>query len=119
MLSCIFQRRQAKDVAFAAVTSGRVHTLPVRRHCIAVSFRAYFYGKSNMTITRPLMLWIASAVILAGCGAGTESARPPPPVEDTVVGDMVGTMDKARGVEATTMQHKEELDRSLQEAEGH
>jgi hypothetical protein len=30
----------------------------------------------------------------------------------------VGTMDKARGVEETTMQHKQTLDRAIEESEG-
>lgn len=64
------------------------------------------------------MLVLILAVELAACGAGQEAAEQPPPVADTALGDMVGTMDKARAVEATTMQHKEDLDRAMEAAEG-
>jgi len=55
---------------------------------------------------------------LSACGPSPEEQREPPAVKDTAFGDMVGTMDRARGVEDTTMQHKEDVDRSLDEAEG-
>jgi len=61
-------------------------------------------------------LFIAAA--LTACGAGEQPSREPPPGEDTAFGDMVQTMDKARAVEDTTRQHKEELDRALDAAEG-
>jgi hypothetical protein len=51
---------------------------------------------------------------LCACGAQEE----PPAVKDTVFGDAVGTMDKARAVQDTTLQHKEDLDRALESAEG-
>lgn len=54
---------------------------------------------------------------LAACGGASEEERPMP-VEDTVFGDTVGTMDKARAVEQTTLQHKEDLDRAMEDAEG-
>jgi len=69
-----------------------------------------------MTIVRPLVLLVLA---VAATGCGSESSPPPPPVKDTAFGDMAGAMDKARGVEATTMQQKEDLDRAVQEAEGH
>jgi hypothetical protein len=58
--------------------------------------------------------------VLGGCGGSAEpEARPePPPVEDTAFGDMVGTMDRARGVQDTVDTHKQELDRQMQSAEG-
>lgn len=58
------------------------------------------------------------AVALSGCGAKESETAQPMPVEDTVFGDTVGAMDKARAVEAQTMQHKEELDRAMENAEG-
>jgi hypothetical protein len=61
-------------------------------------------------------LFVASA--LSACGTGQDESREPPPIEDTVFGDTVGAMDKARGVEATTLQHKQELDRAMEAAEG-
>jgi nitrous oxide reductase accessory protein NosL len=58
-----------------------------------------------------------AAVLLAACGQSSEKEkRPePPPVKDTAFGDMVGTMDKARGVEATIQQSKEAIDRAEQD----
>jgi hypothetical protein len=60
-----------------------------------------------------------AAVALAACGAHEDEQQrpPPPPVEDTAFGPMVGTMEKARGVEDTTLQHKEDLDRELERQE--
>ena len=71
-----------------------------------------------MTIVRPLVLLVL-AVAATGCGSESSQPSAPPPVKDTAFGDMAGAMDKARGVEATTMQQKEDLDRAVQEAEGH
>lgn len=59
---------------------------------------------------------ILLALTLGAC-AEDEHAHEPPPVEETVFGDMTQTIDKARSVEETTLQHKEELDRRLQESE--
>lgn len=57
---------------------------------------------------------------LSGCGSSAEHEAPrePPPVKDTAFGDMVGTMDKARGVQDTVDTHKQDLDRQMQSAEG-
>jgi hypothetical protein len=55
-----------------------------------------------------------AVLALSSCGSAE-----PPPVQDTVVGDMVGTMDRARSVETTTLQHKQALDEAIeQQAEG-
>lgn len=54
--------------------------------------------------------------MLAACGSKPESA-PPPPVEDTAFGDMAGAMDRARAVEDSLQEHKEALDRTLQQNE--
>lgn len=68
--------------------------------------------------SRSLFVVPAALLILGGCGEGADAPEPTaPPVEDTAFGDMVGTMDKARAVEDTTMRHKEELDRQLDDAE--
>ena len=57
---------------------------------------------------------------LAACSGESEQSQEPPPVKEKAFGDMVRTMDKARAVEDTTMQHKEDLDRALDAAEnGH
>lgn len=54
---------------------------------------------------------------LAACGSAEAPSEAPPPVQETVFGDTVSTMDKARAVEDTTMQHKEALDRAVQQQE--
>jgi hypothetical protein len=55
---------------------------------------------------------------LAACGAHDEPKKSePPPVKDTVFGDMVGTMDKARAVQDTTLKQKEDMDRQLEQQE--
>ncbi|HEU4601335.1 MAG TPA: hypothetical protein VFS24_05180 [Steroidobacteraceae bacterium] len=54
----------------------------------------------------------------AACGSHEEPKQPdPPPVKDTVFGDMVGTMDKARSVQDTTLKQKEDMDRQLEQQE--
>jgi hypothetical protein len=72
-----------------------------------------------MTTIRQSCGAIVATVLLAACGAADDDARPaPPPVKDSAFGDMVGTMDRARGVQDTTLQHKDDLDRELQQQEG-
>lgn len=61
---------------------------------------------------------IAISMLVTACGAQDEPRPEPPTVEDTAFGDMVGTMDKARSVEGTTLQHKQDLDRALEQSEG-
>lgn len=58
---------------------------------------------------------------LGGCSGGTsepEERPQPPPVEDTVFGDTVSTMDRARGVQDTVDTHKQDLDRQMDANEG-
>lgn len=55
-------------------------------------------------------------LLLAACGSGPEPT-PPPPVEETVFRDMAGAVDKARAVEGTVQEHKEGLDRALEQNE--
>jgi hypothetical protein len=69
-----------------------------------------------MPVVRLLTAMLIS-IGLAACGSDSEAPREPMPVKDTVAGDLIGTMDKARAVEDTTMQHKEDLDRALDDAE--
>jgi ABC-type glycerol-3-phosphate transport system substrate-binding protein len=59
---------------------------------------------------------LLGCLVLAACG-GEEGADAPPPVSDTAFGPAVGTMDRARAVEHSTMQHKQELDRAMDAAE--
>ena len=70
----------------------------------------------------------AALLALAACSHPDEHPNPlpggsphpsePPPLKDSAFGAMVGTMEKARGVEATSLQHKEDVDKALQEQEG-
>ena len=67
-----------------------------------------------------LLLTTIVLTALGACGSGADSQKPaePPPVKDTAFGDMVGTMDKARGVQDTVDAQKQDTDRQLQSAEG-
>lgn len=59
---------------------------------------------------------LLAASLLAACGSESKPTAPPP-VEDTAFGDMAGTMDKARAVEGTLQEHKDALDRTLEQNE--
>ena len=67
-----------------------------------------------------LLAAVGCALVLSACGhdADREQDRGPPPVKDTAFGDMVGTMDKARGVQDTVDAHKNDLDEQLKSQEG-
>jgi hypothetical protein len=69
-----------------------------------------------IAVHRLLAALIVSAA-LAACGSESEPPQTPPAPKDTIAGDMARSMDKARAVEDTAMQHKEDLDRSLDAAE--
>jgi hypothetical protein len=71
-----------------------------------------------MTTMQKMLAALSISCALAACSPSPDEQREPPPVKDTVFGDTVSTMDKARSVEDTTMQHKQELDRAVQDAEG-
>jgi hypothetical protein len=68
---------------------------------------------------RRICAGLITAAALVACGAQQdhEQRPPPPPVSDTAFAPMVGTMDKVRGVEDTTLQHKEDLDHELDRQE--
>ncbi|HEY6644712.1 hypothetical protein [Povalibacter sp.] len=69
-----------------------------------------------MTDLQRLGLATLCACFLAGCGS---SERPePPPVEDTAFGEMVGTIDKAHGVQDTVDAQKQQTDQQIDAAEG-
>jgi len=76
-------------------------------------------GRASMTTFQRLCCSLIAALLLGGCGSSQE---PDPsvssPTAEKPLDDMVGAMDKARAVEDTTMQHKEDLDRALLESEG-
>lgn len=56
------------------------------------------------------------ASLLAACGSEQKPSEPPP-VADTAFGDMAGAIDKARAVEGTVQDHKEAIDRALEQNE--
>jgi len=67
-----------------------------------------------MTILRLLLLLVLPS-LLVGCG---DSERPPPPaVKDTVFSDMAAAEDKARAVEKTVEEQKQQMDKAIREAE--
>ena len=70
-----------------------------------------------MTIARRLVTALALAALLGACDS-SEKQSEPPAVEDTVFGDTIGTMDKARAVESTVLQEQQERDRAIDAAEG-
>ena len=69
--------------------------------------------KSRSLFALPI---VVAASSLAACGSEQKPTEPPP-VEDTAFRDMAGAMDKARAVEGTLQEHKEALDRTLEEKE--
>lgn len=69
-----------------------------------------------MRATVPCLMLFCS---LAACGKQEEPLEDPPlKVEDTVFGDMTQTIERAKSVEATTLEHKEALDRAIDAEEG-
>lgn len=56
------------------------------------------------------------ASLIAACGSEQKPAEPLP-VEDSAFGDMAGAVDKARAVEGTVQDHKEAIDRALEQNE--
>jgi hypothetical protein len=83
-------------------------------HAMIVSFLG---GICMQSILRSIVA-IVLALSLHGCAGDEQASVRPPPVEETAFGDMVGTMDKARGVEDVMKQQKEERDRAMEESEG-
>jgi hypothetical protein len=68
---------------------------------------------------RVLLMCIAFAAA-AGCNPGPDEQKPkdPPPIKDTIFKDTVVTpLDKARGVEGTVMQQKQEADKAIDASE--
>ncbi len=54
-----------------------------------------------------------ACLVLAACGP----REPPPEPEDTVFGDQIKTLDKARGVQDDFDQRKRDLDERMEKAE--
>lgn len=70
-----------------------------------------------MSAAHRLLAALLVAAALTACGAGESESKAPMKVEDTAFGDLVGTQEKARAVEDTTMQHKQDMDRAMDDAE--
>ena len=72
-----------------------------------------------MTTIRRVCSVVFACMLLAACGGSADEGgqREPPPIDETAFGDAVGTMDRARGVEDTTLQHKQDLDRAIDQQE--
>jgi hypothetical protein len=71
---------------------------------------------TNKSRNSSLLSLALVASLLAACGSERKPAEPPP-VEDTVFGDMAGAVDKARAVEGTVQDHKQAIDRALEQNE--
>lgn len=69
-----------------------------------------------MTHLQRLLLAAAWLFVLNGCNSKPAPPAEPPPVKDTAFGDMVGTMDKARGVQDTVDAQKQATDRQIDSA---
>ena len=65
---------------------------------------------------RSLLSLALMASLLAACGSEQQPTEPPP-VADTAFGDMAGAVDKARAVEGQLQDHKEAVDRALEQNE--
>jgi len=78
-----------------------------------------------MTSFERLCAVTIGCAVLAACGSSQQeeqqedpfSADAPLP-EETAFSDMTDTLERARGVEDATMQHKQSIDRALEQAEG-
>ena len=69
-----------------------------------------------MSAARRFLVALLVSVALAACG-GEREPKEPLAAKDTAFGDMVEAQERARAVEDTTMQHKQDLDRALEDAE--
>lgn len=71
-----------------------------------------------MSAARRFPLALIAALVLSACGTGDKDAeQETPAVDETAFGDMVGTIDKAKGVQDTVDSHKQDMDRRLDEGE--
>jgi rRNA maturation protein Nop10 len=56
------------------------------------------------------------AMMCAACGSKKEAEEPKPmDPKDTFAGDQIRAKERAEAVEATTMEHKAEMDRAIEE----
>ena len=77
---------------------------------------ATFTTELAMSAAHRLLAALLVAAALTACG-GKSEPKAPMEVEDTAFGDLAKAQEKARTVEDTTMQHKQDLDRALEDAE--
>lgn len=85
----------------------------------ALLLQAALIGGASMTRAQRLCCSLIAVMLLGGCEPSDESQPSgTPPVEARPLDEMTGAMDKARAVQDTTLQHKEDLDRALRENEG-
>jgi len=68
-----------------------------------------------MAIHQRVLLAVVAA-LLGACGSSKQPE--PPPVKDTAFGAAVGTMDKARGVNDTVLEQKDDTDRAIGDQDG-
>lgn len=63
---------------------------------------------------------LAMSMLLTACGAQKQTAPAPEdnPAKQTVFKEMVEAEDRARAVQGTVDQHKQQLDQALEAAEG-
>ena len=70
-----------------------------------------------------LGICLTSLLVLAACGGSPDSSgsaaedEERPEDRETVFDPMVGTIDRAKGVEDMNMQRKDEMDRAIEEQE--
>lgn len=69
-----------------------------------------------MSAVHRLLAALLASIALAGCGGDSEPPAPPQEAKETVFDDMLDAKEKARAVEDTTLQHKEDIDRALEES---
>lgn len=67
-----------------------------------------------------LITALTFAISLSACGPGHDDApaHEPPPIKDTAFGAMVGTIDKAKGVQDTVDAQKRATDSQVRANEG-
>lgn len=76
--------------------------------------------ESLMLITTQRATVLLASLLLSACASDQDEPAPssPPPVEDNVFGEPVGTLDKVRSVESTSLEHKHALDEALEREAG-
>jgi|HigsolmetaAR201D_1030396.scaffolds.fasta_scaffold00579_17 hypothetical protein len=60
---------------------------------------------------------IIGATLMIGACGNEEATRETPPIEDTVFGEMHGTLDKARHVSETSRGRMDQLNEALEQGE--